>query len=765
MNNILLIITSVLLFNLHLLAHSGSIKGKVVDSVSGKPIQLANIILLPIGLGATTSENGEFLIDVVPEGNYMIKISHLNYTTVSRMIIIIAGEELKLNVRMAPASFNLAEVTVTSKLDPNRIFTKINLIDIELRPINSSQDVLRIVPGLFTAQHGGGGKAEQIFLRGFDNDHGTDIDVSVDGMPVNMVSHAHGQGYADLHFVIPEVIDFVNFNKGPYYTSRGNFNTSSYVDFKTKTNIGKNILKVEAGTFNSFRTVAMVNILGKDVAEQNAYIAGEYFYTDGYFDLPQNFSRINLFAKYTGRISESNLLTISASNFSTKWDQSGQIPDRAITQYSWITRFGALDKTEGGNTSRTNINTLINTNISSTLFLSNKFFYSKLDFNLVSNFTFFFNDTTLGDQINQVEDRDIYGYKGTITHLGNIGSSNLKSNLAMGVRFDKVNGLALNNTLDRNQLLQTRALGDVTETNLFIYYNGLIQLSDKFSLDIGLRYDHFLFDYVDNTQIKYTPFSEVAGIFSPKLSLFYDVNKDVQLYLKTGSGFHSNDTRSIISDEVKKAIPRAIGGDLGTVFKPIENMIINVAGWILYLESEFVYVGDEAIVESSDETLRLGIDLSVRYQLLKDLFFDFDYNYAYGKFINELDGSNFIPLAPRHMSVGGLSFIPLNGLGGSLRYRFIDDRPANENNSVVALGSFILDLALNYRFSNLNLYVRIENITNTEWNEAQFDTESRLRGPSGNGEFRGTLEPQSISELHFTPGSPIWIKGGITLSL
>jgi hypothetical protein len=720
---------------------------------------------MPTGIGAVSNENGEFFVEKVPEGTYIIKFSHLGYLTIKKSIVIIAGEELELKIKLKQTSFNLSDVRVTSKLDPVNIFTRINLIDLELRPINSSQDVLRIVPGLFTAQHGGGGKAEQIYLRGFDNDHGTDIDISVDGIPVNMVSHAHGQGYADLHFLIPEIIDIVNFNKGPYYAERGNFNTSSYVEFKTKNSIGQNTIKVEGGAFNTFRTLAMVNLLGRESAEHNAYIAGEYYYTDGYFDLPQNFSRINIFGKYSGRISRDNFITVSASNFTTKWDQSEQIPNRAITPYNWISRFGALDDTEGGNTSRTNINTILNTNISSNTYLTNQFYYSLYDFNLISNFTFFFNDTTLGDQINQVEKRDIYGYKGKLTHLGQLGSKEVKSNVGFGVRFDQINDLALYNTLDRNQVVRTRALGDVTETNLFVYYSGSIRLSNKFSLNLGLRYDHFIFDYVDNTQIKYTSLSENTGIFSPKLGLYYDVNKNFQLYLKSGSGFHSNDTRSIVAGNVDKKIPRAIGADLGTFFKPIENMIVNLAGWMLYLESEFVYVGDEAIVEPSDETIRFGLDLSLRYQLIKDLFLDFDYNYAYGSFLNEPKDANYIPLAPNHMSVGGISYVPPIGLGGSIRYRFIADRPANEDNSMVALGSFIFDLALNYRFSNINFYLRIENVTDAEWNEAQFDTESRLRGPNGNGEFKGILEPESVSELHFTPGSPILIRGGLSATL
>src|SRR5262249_2707230 len=157
-----------------------------------------------------------------------------------------------------------------------------------------------LVPGLFIGQHAGGGKAEQLFLRGFDLDHGTDINIAVDGMPVNMVSHAHGQGYADLHFLIPELIETVNFEKGCYNPEKGNLNTAGFVEFRTKAALAGNSFKLEAGEFHSYRALTMLNLLKKE--NQSAYVASEYMYTDGYFDNPQKFHRINLFGKYLRKI-------------------------------------------------------------------------------------------------------------------------------------------------------------------------------------------------------------------------------------------------------------------------------------------------------------------------------------------------------------------------------------------------------------------------------------------------------------------------------
>ncbi|MEO1653079.1 MAG: TonB-dependent receptor plug domain-containing protein, partial [Bacteroidota bacterium] len=247
----------------------------------------------------------------------------------------------------------------------------------------TAQEILRRVPGLFIGQHAGGGKAEQIFLRGFDIDHGTDVNLTVDGMPVNMVSHAHGQGYADMHFLIPETIDQIDFGKGPYYAHKGNFNTAGYVDFETKNRLDNSLVKLEYGRFNTFRSVGLFNLVNTE--KNNAYLAAEYTLTDGPFDASQNFTRFNLMGKYTGQVSSRDRFSLLVSHFTSKWDASGQIPNRAVDA-GLIGRFGAIDDTEGGSTTRTNVMGEFIRNLNANTFLKSHAFYSHYTFELFSNF-------------------------------------------------------------------------------------------------------------------------------------------------------------------------------------------------------------------------------------------------------------------------------------------------------------------------------------------------------------------------------------------
>jgi outer membrane cobalamin receptor len=198
--------------------------------------------------------------------------------------------------------------------------------------VRSAQDILRTVPGLFTGQHQGGGKAEQIFLRGFDIDHGTDINVTVDGLPVNMVSHAHGQGYADLHFLIPELTAHVDYGKGPYYTQYGNLGTAGYVCMNTVNSLDKSTIKLEGGQYNTLRGLAMIDLLSARQKQKgtNAYVASEFLYSDGPFVSPQHFNRFNLFGKLNTEIGKNSKLTVIGSTLSSDWDASGQIPERAV---------------------------------------------------------------------------------------------------------------------------------------------------------------------------------------------------------------------------------------------------------------------------------------------------------------------------------------------------------------------------------------------------------------------------------------------------
>ena len=733
----------------NLLAQTGQIDGIVLDSESGTPLVGANIFVEEIQGGAAANNNGKFTIKNLQEGEYTLSVSFIGFERIEKRISVVEGKPTTLDLVLNPAALALSDVEITQSLPQNA--TIISNLDIKLQPITTSQDVLRIVPGLFIAQHAGGGKAEQIFLRGFDIDHGTDIALTVDGMPVNMVSHAHGQGYSDLHFVIPETIERVSFDKGTYYTSKGNLNTAGFADFTTKKRLSNNLIKLEGGQFGTFRTVGMINLLSSEsITDPSLFLATEYFGSQGYFESPQDFTRFNALIKFHQRISRNKTLEISASHFTSQWNASGQIPVRAV-ESGRISRFGAIDDTEGGKTGRFNFNTNLITDLSDGGFLQNQLFFSNYDFNLISNFTFFLNDPINGDQITQRENRQIYGANNTYWNNWNLFGLKASTEFGLGFRHDVVNDIRLSRTLNRTTILSDLARGDIEETNLHAYAEEELTLSKNVSLITGLRYDHFLFNYSDRLT---TPGqnSESKGIASPKLQLSFQASDNLNIYLKSGLGFHSNDTRVVVAQRGNQILPKALGTDLGIHWKPNDNLLVNAAIWQLGLEQEFVYVGDEGVVEAGGKTHRQGIDLSMRYQLTPWLYATMDFNMTKARSVEDAEGQNYIPLAPRLTSIGGLNFNNGKSLSGSLRYRYIADRPANETYSVTAQGYFLLDAQLNYKIGSFDFGLSVENLTNTEWNEAQFETESRLAN-----------ESQSVSEIHFTPGTPF--QGRLSVGL
>ncbi|GAA5036324.1 TonB-dependent receptor [Marivirga lumbricoides] len=716
-----------------------------VFSDKGKPLPGANIVT-ENGLGTSSNLLGNYNLNLNP-GIYTLNISYIGYETISREVILEQNQNSSLNFYLTESQIELSDVVVSSNENENT--EKISAIDIKLRPIQTSQDILRMVPGLFIAQHAGGGKAEQIFLRGFDIDHGTDIALSVDGMPVNMVSHAHGQGYSDLHFLIPETIEKVNFNKGPYYADQGNFNTAGFAEFKTKSFLDKSSVKLEGGQFGTIRSVAMIDLI-EEKENQDLYIASEFYLTDGYFESPQNFSRLNLMAKYSGRLEDNSLVEVSASTFSSKWDASGQIPERAV-ESGLISRFGSIDDTEGGETSRTNLNVKYLKALDENSTLSQQVYAIDYKFNLVSNFTFFLEDPVNGDQITQSEHRKIYGYNGSYKREDRIGGLNLLSELGAGVRYDDINDIRLSKTINRREVVSDLARGDVDEYNLHAYLSETMFFSPRLSLTGSIRFDYFTFNYVDALKPNYEREQVSQGIASPKLIFNYKASNNLNLFAKGGIGFHSNDTRVVVAQQGEEILPKAYSADLGATYKPFPNLAINTALWYLYLEQEFVYVGDAGIVEPSGRTERKGIDISFRYQLLDWLYFDTDLNFTDPVALDEAEGENHIPLAPTFTSIGGLSFQLDNGLNGSLRYRYLGDRAANEDNSLTAEGYFLMDAVVNYTKPKYQVGISIENILNEEWKEAQFETESRLFN-----------EPEPVSEIHFTPGSPFFARVNVS---
>lgn len=713
------------------------ITGKIVDAKSRQPLDAA--VIQQAGknnIKTLTDDYGEFSIKVENDVAPLI-VSYIGY----RPDTINLSGKTNLLISLRPDVVNLKDIIITQNAGQQK-FAALARVDLDLKPVRNTQELMRLVPGLFVAQHAGGGKAEQIFLRGFDCDHGTDIAVSVDGLPVNMVSHAHGQGYADAHFIIPETVNNIDYGTGPYYTQEGNLNTAGYVNFSTYNNIPKSRVQLEGGLFNTYRALAMIDLLKRNKDKQSAYFAGEYNYTNGPTVNPQKFSKINLFGKYNLALSSNTQLTASLSAFTSKWNASGQIPERAVDK-GLIGRFGSIDPSEGGNTRRYNANIMLKSKIANGTTWENQVYYTKNFFSLYSNFTFFLLDPENGDEIHQAESRNMVGYLSKLSHKRYFKNWSLNSIYGAGFRYDATDSTVLAHA-EKRQLLNYFNLGKIKELNAFGYVEEQINFG-KWSIDAGLRFDYFHFNYLDQLRAQLP--AQGKSIVSPKLNIQYSINPEVQLYVKGGKGFHSNDSRVVVGNSGYDILPAALGADLGIVLKPSDKLLLNLAVWYLHLQQEFVYNGDDAALIPGGATVRKGVDIIARYQFSQNLFANVDINITNPKTLNEAKGHDFIGLAPTTTSTGGLFYKRREGINGSMSYRYIANRSANEDNSIIAKGYFILDGAINYSKEKFEIGLAFENILNSEWNEAQFATESRLKN-----------EPEAITQLNYTPGIPFFAR-------
>lgn len=723
------------------LAHEPAITGTVLDHQSGLPVPGATVVLENTLRGTTTNQAGQFWFYHLEAGEYRLQISYLGFESQVHLVQVEKGSSAQLTTVLKSGAIQLKEATVPART--HLTTQSMGRLALQLRPLASAQEALQVVPGLFVAQHAGGGKAEQLFLRGFDLDHGTDVALEVDGMPVNMVSHAHGQGYSDLHFVIPELIRSVEAGKGPHDVRFGNFATAGNIGIQTRDVLDRNVVKLEAGRFDTYRIMAGANLPGfiAKAPNQSGFVATEYRFSNGPFESPQGFERLNLMGKYRHSFQGNTILSTSVSLFESSWKASGQIPERAVRSGS-ISRFGAIDDTEGGRTGKASVNLQLLQLLGHEHSLKNQLYYARYWFSLYSNFTFWLNDPVNGDQIHQRETRDQLGYKGEWRFKKALKEGNSwVSTAGWGLRFDRVSDNELSHTLNRKKVLNYHALGDVNEVNTYGFLAEELVLGNYWTVKTALRFDRFDFAYRNRIEEQEDQQQASQSQLSPKFSLGFKPTTSLALFLKVGSGFHSNDAR--VSVVNRNTLPRAWGVDLGSDWKPRPNLLIHAAVWGLDLEDELVYVGDEAIVESNGASRRVGADFSVRYQFAKSWFVDTDVNYAYARSLSGEASARRIPLAPEWTSSGGLTWKTDQGFNASLRYRFLGDRAANEDNSLTAEGYALLDAVLGFARPKYAVGLTLVNLLNSAWKETQFETESRLKE-----------ESEAVSEIHFTPGTP-----------
>jgi len=619
--------------------------------------------------------------------------------------------------------------------------------DFELRPQGRPADVLRLVPGLIINQHQGGGKAEQYLLRGFDADHGTDLALFVDGLPVNLRSHAHGQGYADLHFLIPETVKAVEVVKGPYFPEYGDFETAGAILFLTRDYVEENTLEVGGGSFNTQRYVALISPT-RDALK--TLIAFEGYRSDGPFEHPNGYLRFNLFAKASANIAEDMKLAVWASLYRAEWHGSGQIPERAIRS-GLIDRFGAIDPNEGGVTQRTNLNIDYSWRVTDTQLLAVHVYGSYYALSLFNDFTLFLNDPEHGDMINQRDRRFVAGADTQYAIRSTPFGIPVTSTAGFQYRIDTPH-VVLANAVQRHQVGRIQDVS-IVEQSYSPYVKFDLTPIEKVRLVTGARGDIFRFqgtEHVDTTE----PF-ETRDVTKArpnvKANLILGPWVATELFANFGTGFHSNDARAVLINPSLDALPTAKGYEFGFRTRALPRTDIFATYWFLDLSSELVFVGDDGTTEARGRTHREGVEFGVKVQPLDWLSFTGDFTYTTkAEFV---DTGTPIPLAPIWTARADITVRLPWGLSSSFEMRYLGDRPADEERQFTARGYTLFNWTGRYRYRNLEAFLSIENLTNVQWREAQFAFTSRLPG-----------EPaQGVNDLHFAPGAPRSFLGGIAV--
>ncbi|PCI03653.1 MAG: hypothetical protein COB81_03540 [Flavobacteriaceae bacterium] len=716
----------------------------LTDASSFTSIPYADIYNQSSGFITSSNQNGVFHIKGAL--NDAIKIASLGYIS---EVFTIKQLKNRKEVRLVASNEYLKEITILASKRQNLGIQHLDKLSLKLQPINNAQDLLKTVSGLFIAQHAGGGKAEQIFFRGFDNDHGTDFAVYFDDIPVNLSSHAHGQGYADMHFIIPELIQDADYYKGPYELKNGNFSVAGAARFKTKNELEGNTLKLEMGDFGFKRALLMLHLtpsnrLFSKEKFESAYVALEGSLNDSYFDAPQDFKKGSGLFKYNVELGNRTSLSFMTSYFTSTWNASGQIPLRAIEDGS-IPWFGAVDSTEGGETARLNTTVKIATVLDNEQKITQQLYYSNNKYELFSNFTFFLNDPVNGDMIAQNESRNILGYTAAYDRIDRFKNTRLTSTFSLGFRSDWVNsGLWTAIERERVKALHNDALHEV---NYWAYFKENWQVSSNVVVQFGSRLDYFKFDLLDKLGTHKSGTQE-AYRWSPKMSLFYNPSNNVQLFAKGGIGFHSNYTQAAVNDKNVHPLPKASAVDLGIEFRLGSKVIATTSIWGIESSSEYIFVSDTGSYENAGASYRKGVDVSAKINPIDQVWFNVSANWSKGILLDTPSSENSIPSAPTFTSTGSLSYTNKKYqmefyIGG----RYMAERPLSEDESVMAKSYSLLDGSINKTFDKFNVAISAQNILNIKWKEAVFYDASRLKN-----------EVLAVDDIHFTPGTPRYVK-------
>ncbi len=620
--------------------------------------------------------------------------------------------------------------------------------EIRVRPLTRTGDVLELIPGMVVTQHSGSGKANQYFLRGFNLDHGTDFATNLDGMPVNMRSHGHGQGYTDLSFIIPETIGKLSYRKGAYYAEFGDFSGAGGVNISTLKQTDSAQLSLGIGDYGYQRALFLAPFQSKNGDTLVALERQEY---DGpWQDIKEDIGKTNALAKFTMPLAQGEL-SLTAMGYRNSWNSADQIPARAVTQ-GLISRLGSLDTSVGGESSRYSINAQLQHGA-----WSLGAYAISYDLNLWSNFTYFLDDETAGDQFEQVDDRAIYGGHLTYSTSNTLFGKAAYHSAGLQHRTDDIDDVGLFHTQARKRLGVTRQ-DAITQHSTALFLETEIDWQPNLRSVMSARVDYFDFKVTDRAGINRfgVDLSANSGtsndaITSLKGSLVYQLSPHWESYLSAGQGFHSNDARGTTitldptsGEAISPVDPlvRSSGYEVGIRGLVGEKVQLSTSLWSLSSDSELLFVGDAGNTEASNPSKRQGIEFVAYYFFNPHISADFEYAYTDAKFKHTPAGEDAIPGAVKDVLQAGINVDFGNAWYGSVRYRYFGKRPLNEDNSVEADSLQAMNLRLGYRQQQWQIHLDVLNLTDSKDNDIAYFYESRLAmEPSGQGQ----------EDVHFHP--------------
>jgi outer membrane receptor protein involved in Fe transport len=645
------------------------------------------------------------------------------------------------------------------------------------RPLLRTGEILETVPGVIITQHAGGGKANQYFTRGFNLDHGTDFATDLDGMPLNLPTHAHGQGYADLNIVIPELIDRIDFEKGPYYAANGDFSTVGAAHLVFADTLSADILKVEGGADGYTRVLWAGSA---PVASGNLLEGLEVYHENGPWVVPDNYTRYNGLLKFSQ--GDASLgYSVMAMAYHGEWNSTDQVSESAVAS-GLIPFYGSQSPTDGGYSQRYSLQAEWHRQDkeSATQVMAYAFHY---DLNLFSNFTYYLVSPD-GDQFEQQDNRNVVGLKVRRTFVGQFFGRKMENSVGAQLQNSWID-VGLYQTVDRVRMNKVDYEGNVipaatkvdavTETSTGLYYDNRIWWAEKLRSEFGLREDIYNVDVRDLDPVNSG--DRHAALASPKLSLIFGPWDKTEIYLEGGYGFHSNDARtdtatvnpdgSLVGTHLPVLVP-ARGAEIGVRTTAVSKLQSTLSFWGLHNDSELYFNGIDAdsgeTTASQQATNRYGIEFANYYTPRPGLTFDLDYADSSARFTSPTTaaedvtpGGTLVDEAIHQSLAAGVTVNSQNGWESSLRLRYFGPRPLTSDGSVTSASTLIVNLGLGYRLNRTwRATCEVLNLLDRRDHDIDYYYQSRNSPAPGS--------PAPI-EIHFHAVEPIEIRFGVAAKL